>query len=156
MIPQGSHRIRNGGERRTDIDDPLIVFCGNMRNSLIRQFMLSIPKTYDEAAYLDGAGRFQIFWKIMLPMTKPAIIVAAVLWFLRSWNDFFYPFIFLSTWEKMTLPVGLTVLAGLGTRANPVSVMLAGVTLSLIPPVLIFIFGQKYLVEGTALSGIKG
>jgi multiple sugar transport system permease protein len=123
---------------------------------LVRQFMLSIPKSYDEAAYLDGAGRFRIFWEIIVPMTKPAIIVAAVMWFLRSWNDFFYPFIFLTSWEKMTLPVGLTVLAGLESRANPVSVMLAGVTLSLIVPVLIFIFGQKYLVQGTALSGIKG
>ncbi|MCP4403179.1 MAG: carbohydrate ABC transporter permease [bacterium] len=123
---------------------------------LVRQFMLSIPKTLDEAAYLDGAGRFRIFWEIMIPMVKPATIVSSVLWFLKSWNDFFYPFIFLSTWEKMTLPVGLTVLAGIESRANPVSVVLAGVTLSLIAPVMIFIFGQKYLVQGSALSGLKG
>jgi len=123
---------------------------------LVRQFMAVIPKSYDEAAYMDGASRYRIFWSVIVPMARPAIVVASVIWFVRVWNEFFYPLVFISTWEKMTLPLGLTVLSGYGNVMHPVSVVLAGITLSIIPPVLFYLAGQRYLVQGTSLAGIKG
>jgi multiple sugar transport system permease protein len=111
---------------------------------LIRQFMRAIPKSYDEAAYMDGAGYFRIFRSVI-----------AVMSFINTWNDFFRPLIFLNTYELMTLPLGLTILSGFMGNGN-VSVILAGVTLSIIPPLLFYIAGQRYLVEGMAMVGVKG
>ncbi|MCP4397484.1 MAG: carbohydrate ABC transporter permease [bacterium] len=122
---------------------------------LLRQYMLTIPKSYDEAAHLDGAGRFAVFRAIILPMVKPAIIVVAVSHFLLIWNDFFKPLIFITSYEKMTLPLGLYTLKGYMGNGS-ISVILAGVIVSIIPPTLIFIFGQQYLVEGARIGGIKG
>jgi multiple sugar transport system permease protein len=121
---------------------------------LVRQFMMTIPKSYDEAAKIDGAGRFRVFWSIILPMSVPSVAVVAVMSFVTSWNNFFAPLIYLSTWNKMTLPLGLMVLEGFKGTGS-VSVILAGVVISFIPPILIFIFGQKYLLQGTTLSGLK-
>jgi multiple sugar transport system permease protein len=121
---------------------------------LIRQMMLTIPASYDEAAYLDGANRFWVFFKVILPMVFPAVSVTSVLLFVSNWNDFFRPLIFLNTHEKMTLPLGMTVLTGLYGQGN-LSAVMAGVTLSLIVPLLIYIFGQKYLIEGMSIGGLK-
>lgn len=121
---------------------------------LIRQMMMTIPKSYDEAAYMDGANRMWVFLKVVLPMSFPAVSVTSVLLFIANWNDFFRPLIFLNTYEKMTLPLGMTVLTGAYGAGN-LSAILAGVTLSLIPPLLLYVFGQKYLVEGISLGGLK-
>jgi len=121
---------------------------------LMRQFMLSIPKSYDEAAYIDGAGKFDVYLRVILPMSKPSVIVVALLSFISSWNDFFRPLIFLNTYEKMTLPLGLSVLQGYMGTGN-LSVILAGVILSLIPALLLYIFAQDYLMRGMILSGLK-
>ena len=121
---------------------------------LIRQFMLTIPNSYEEAAFMDGASRWWIFLRVMLPMAKPAVVVSAVTWFVLNWNDFFRPLIFLTGWSKMTLPLGMTVLQGTFGTGN-LSAVLAGVTLSLIPAVVIYIFGQRYLVEGLTVGGLK-
>jgi multiple sugar transport system permease protein len=121
---------------------------------LIRQMMLTIPYSYDEAAYMDGANRMWVFLKVVLPMSMPAVSVTSVLLFIANWNDFFRPLIFLNTYEKMTLPLGMTVLTGQFGQGN-LSAILAGVTLSLIPPLLLYIFGQKYLVEGITVGGLK-
>jgi multiple sugar transport system permease protein len=121
---------------------------------LIRQMMMTIPYSYDEAAYMDGANRAWVFLKVILPMSFPAVSVTSVLLFIANWNDFFRPLIFLNTYEKMTLPLGMTVLSGEFGQGN-LSAILAGVTLSLIPPLLLYIFGQKYLVEGITVGGLK-
>jgi multiple sugar transport system permease protein len=121
---------------------------------LIRQMMMTIPYSYDEAAYMDGANRMWVFLKVILPMSFPAVSVTSVLLFIGNWNDFFRPLIFLNTYEKMTLPLGMTVLTGEFGQGN-LSAILAGVTLSLIPPLLLYIFGQKYLVEGITVGGLK-
>jgi multiple sugar transport system permease protein len=121
---------------------------------LIRQMMLTIPYSYDEAAYMDGANRMWVFLKVVLPMSMPAVSVTSVLLFIANWNDFFRPLIFLNTYEKMTLPLGMTVLTGQFGQGN-LSAILAGVTLSLIPPLLLYMFGQKYLVEGITVGGLK-
>lgn len=122
---------------------------------LIRQFMLSIPKDYDEAAFMDGANRFTVYWRILVPMVKSPIIVAAMIHLLAVWNDFFRPLIFINTFEKMTLPLGIYALNGF-MGAGSLSVILAGVVLSIIPPIVFYIFGQRYLMIGLRTSGIKG
>ncbi|XID93898.1 carbohydrate ABC transporter permease [Paenibacillaceae bacterium WGS1546] len=122
---------------------------------ILRQFMTGIPKSYDEAARIDGAGYWRIFWSIILPMSKPALIVAGMLSFIATWNDFFRPLIFINTFEKMTIPLGLTALSGFMRNAS-ISIILAGVIVSLIVPLVLFAVGQRYLIKGISLTGIKG
>jgi multiple sugar transport system permease protein len=121
---------------------------------IIRQNMKSIPDSYEEAAFMDGANRWWVFRRVILPMALPAVAVSAVTWFVAVWNDFFRPLIFLNTWTKMTLPLGMTVLNSTYARSN-LSAILAGVTLSLVPALLLYIFGQRYLVEGLTVGGVK-
>ncbi|NBI91154.1 carbohydrate ABC transporter permease [Lachnospiraceae bacterium] len=120
----------------------------------VRQYMLTIPDSYEEAAYIDGAGRFRIYLRIFLPMSKSVIIMTSLLTFLASWNDFLNPLIFLSKYDRMTLPLGLKVLSGaMGTGS--VSVILAGVMLSIIIPTILYVFGQKYILQSVVMSGLK-
>lgn len=127
---------------------------GAMGIFLIRQFMMTIPRSYDEAAYIDGASKFYCYLHIIMPMTKPALIVIALQSFIGSWNDFYNPLIYLNTTSKMTLPLGLSALQSTLDTGNQ-SAILAGIILSLIPPLLFFLFGQRYLIEGINLGGIK-
>ena len=121
---------------------------------LLRQFMLTIPRSYDEAAYMDGATRVQCYGRIIVPMTKPAMMVMAMQTFVATWNDFYGPLIYINSVEKMTLPLGLTQLNGvLGTGTK--AAVIAGVVLSLIPPLLFYCFGQRYLIEGISIGGLK-
>ena len=122
---------------------------------LLRQYMLTLPKSYDEAAFLDGAGYFRIFRTIMLPMSMPTLVVIGVMHFIGVWNDFFKPLIFINTYEKMTLPLGMTILKGFMGNGN-LSVILAGVMISVIPPLIFYVIGQRKLIEGMAMVGIKG
>lgn len=120
----------------------------------VRQHMMTIPASYEEAAYIDGANRLTIYLTIFLPMSKSVIIMTSLLTFLASWNDFINPLIFISKYDRMTLPLGIRTLSGaMGTGS--VSVVLAGVTMSLIVPTLIYLFGQKHIMQGAVLSGLK-
>jgi multiple sugar transport system permease protein len=122
---------------------------------LLRQFFLTIPIELEEAAKIDGATPLQTFVRVILPLGAPGLSVLAILSFNSHWNEFFRPLIFLSSWENFTVPLGLVALRGyMGTAS--VSVVLAGVIISLLPVVLVFILAQRYLIEGIALTGIKG
>jgi multiple sugar transport system permease protein len=122
---------------------------------LLRQHFMTLPKEYEEAAMIDGAGQWRIFREIYLPLAAPSLAILAILAFNTHWNEFFRPLIFLSSPEKFTLPLGLVSLAGfMGTGS--ISVVLAGVVLSLLPVLVIYIFGQRYLIEGIARGGVKG
>jgi len=121
---------------------------------LMRQFMMTIPKSYEESAEIDGCNRLRIFLHVILPMCKPVMILAGLQVFIGSWNNFIGPLIYLRSWDSMTLPIGLYALRGYMGTGN-VSEILAGITVSLVAPVLLFIFGQKHLVEGIALTGVK-
>jgi multiple sugar transport system permease protein len=121
---------------------------------LVRQFMMTIPMSYEEAAEIDGSGRLGIYLRIMVPMSKPVIMLAALQVFIGSWNNFMGPLIYLSDWDRMTLPIGLRILQGYMGAGN-VSEILAGVTVSLVMPIIFYLFGQRYLIEGIALTGIK-
>lgn len=121
---------------------------------LIRQMMMTISPSYEEAAFIDGAGRARGYWNVILPMSVPVIAMPSVMTFIANWNDFFRPLIFLNTAERMTLPIGMTVLNGQFGNGN-LSAILAGVTITLVVPALFYVFGQKYLIEGIAGGGLK-
>lgn len=121
---------------------------------MLRQSMLAIPKSYDEAAYIDGATRFQCYFKIILPMTKPTMMVMAMQTFINTWNDFYSALIYINDIDKMTLPLGLVQLNGYMDTGNKATVI-AGVVISLIPSFVMYCFGQKYLIEGISIGGIK-
>ena len=122
---------------------------------LLRQFFLSIPTELEDAAKMDGAGPFRIFWHIFLPLGAPGIAVMAILAFNGLWNDFFRPFIFLFSQDNYTLPLGIVNLRG-PLNTGELSIVLAGVMMSLIPMIIIVVFMQRYLIEGIILTGTKG
>jgi len=137
---------------------PLVVpafFGGGAFNIfLLRQFFMTIPFELDEAAIIDGASWFTIFWRIMLPLTKPALATVAVLNFVSVWTDFFGPLLYLNSLEKMTLAVGLSFLRG--QHYSLLTLMMAGSMYATIPMLVIFFLAQRYFVEGIVLTGLKG
>jgi multiple sugar transport system permease protein len=139
-----------------DTHFPLIVppiVANTFGTFLLRQFFMTIPKEYDEAALVDGASHFRIFVSIILPLSKPALATLAVLTFVNVWNDFFGPLVYLSDVNKFTVPVGLAFFQTQdSTQYGP---LMAGATLAIIPTVLVFVFAQKYFTRGISMSGIK-
>lgn len=122
---------------------------------LLRQFFLTIPVELEEAAKIDGASPWQTFLNVILPLGAPGLSVLAILSFNTHWNEFFRPLIFLNSWEHFTVPLGLVTLRGyMGTGS--VAVVVAGVAIALVPVLILFILAQRYLIEGIALTGIKG
>ncbi len=122
---------------------------------LVRQFMDGIPKDYDEAAQIDGAGDLTIFLKIILPLIKPVLLVVALFSFTGSWNDFLWPSIIFSDVNSMPLTAGLQLLQGT-YAAHPTSLM-AGAFIAIIPTFLLYLFAQKYFLQSMSLSsGVKG
>lgn len=121
---------------------------------LLRQFFKGIPKEMEEAAIVDGAGRWTIYMRIMLPLIKPALSALGIFTFLGMWNNFFYPLIFLNSPEKFTVPMMLNLYRGM--YATDWTLMMAGASIALIPVLLVYIIGQRYIIEGVTLSGIKG
>ncbi len=120
---------------------------------LLRQFFLGIPRDLDDAARIDGAGPFQIYTRIMLPLSKSAMVVVALFTFLNCWNDFFGPIIYLNTKEKFTLAVGLLQFRGdYSTKWN---LLMAASTIVVAPCIGIYLVGQKQLIEGISLTGMK-
>ncbi|HJC56771.1 MAG TPA: carbohydrate ABC transporter permease [Candidatus Eisenbergiella intestinipullorum] len=120
---------------------------------LLRQFFLGIPTELDDAAKIDGARSMQIFFRIILPLSKSAVVVVALFTFLNCWNDFFGPIIYLNSKENFTIAIGLLQFRGdYGTKWN---LLMAASTLAVAPCILVYLFGQKYLVEGIALTGMK-
>lgn len=121
---------------------------------LLRQFFATVPRELEEAALIDGAGRFRIYWQIMLPLARPALATLAVLTFMAHWNDLIGPVIYLSGTDKMTLTVGLAALQG-GDLAARIDLVMAGAIVSIIPIVILFIIAQRFFVQGIAAGGIK-
>ena len=121
---------------------------------LIRQFMRTIPKSLDEAALVDGAGYFYIFTRVILPLSKSAVIVGALFQFLGVWNDFLGPLIYINKESKFTLALGLQQFIGYYTAQW--ELLMAAATMVLVPPILLFMLGQNYFVKGIAVSGLKG
>ena len=121
---------------------------------LLRQFFMSLPKEFEEAAIVDGCGRFRIFGQIMLPLVKPGIVALAIFTIKFAWNDFMWPLIVNTSMEKMTLGPALSTLQGQYTTEYPMQ--MAGAVLAVVPLIVIFFLFQKQFIEGVAQSGIKG
>ena len=120
----------------------------------MRQFFSTIPLALEESARIDGAGPWRTFVSIVLPNARPAIVTLALISFLANWNDFIFPLYVLFSADRLTLPVGLTKLQGAYTIDYPV--IMAGAAMASIPVLLLYIFVQRYVIEGVASSGIKG
>ncbi|SDZ30778.1 carbohydrate ABC transporter permease [Herbiconiux ginsengi] len=120
---------------------------------LLRQAMNQVPFELDEAATLDGAGHFRIFWTIMLPNIRPAIATLVVFAFMGSWNSFLWPLVVLRSPELQTLPIALAGLQGQYTTQW--DIVMAGSVVSIIPMLALYLFAQKYVIQGVANSGIK-
>jgi multiple sugar transport system permease protein len=122
---------------------------------LLRQYFMQIPPDFEEAAMMDGANQWQIFTRIYFPLASPGLAILAVLTFNGKWNDYFTPLIFMNTAERFPITLGIVDLQGyMGTGS--ISVVLAGIVLSTIPVIIIYIFGQRYLLEGLMVGGVKG
>lgn len=121
---------------------------------LMRQYFMQMPRELGEAARIDGAGHFGVFWHVYSRMAGPAIATLAILNFSGYWAEYYRPLIFLNDQSTFTLPLGLVGLQGnLGTGS--ISVVLAGVVLTLIPSVLLFIFAQRYFIEGVTAGSFR-
>lgn len=121
---------------------------------IMRQFADSIPDDLLEAARLDGAGEFRIFFGIFLPLLGPAVATVAIITFLNSWNYFLWPLIVAQSQETYTLPVGLSI-ASQAANSTDYGLLLAGAVVVLLPVLLLFLFLQKYFVRGIAVTGLK-
>jgi multiple sugar transport system permease protein len=120
----------------------------------MRQFFVSLPLELEEAALIDGTNRFQIFTKIILPLAKPAMATLALLAFLTNWNDFLWPVYVLFSPEVQSLPAGLSTLQ----TANAVryDLLMAGAVIASVPVLILFVFLQRFIIEGVSRSGVKG
>jgi multiple sugar transport system permease protein len=122
---------------------------------LMRQFFLGIPKEIEEAALIDGASRATILWKVMVPLARPAIATLATFGFLYAWNSFFWPLVIINSGNPDNGLLTLT-LATLGGRSSTdTNLVFAGAVLAMTPPILVFLFAQRYFVENSASSGLK-
>jgi multiple sugar transport system permease protein len=121
---------------------------------LLRQFFQGIPRDLEEAARLDGCGTLEILWRIILPLSRSALAALAILVGSATWNDYFWPSIYLTNRSQMTLPVGLITLQGLYKQGSPV-VMFAAIAMTVVPLLLIFIFAQRAMTESLTMTGFK-
>jgi len=121
---------------------------------LLRQFMLSIPASLDEAAEIDGASKWRLFWDVILPLSRPGLITLTIFTFMGTYNSFFWPLVMIKSEAKYTLPIGLMFFDS--TRGQSTHLLMAAVTMSVVPMILIFVLLQKYLVKGIQLGAVKG
>lgn len=121
---------------------------------LMRQFMLSQPRALEEAALMDGAGYFKIFWRISLPQLRPALSALGIITFTQTWNYYFQARVLLGRETSMTLPVAMDVLRGF-LGSGSLSLVMAAMSMSILPVVLLFLVAQKFVIEGITMSGLK-
>ncbi|NLG85063.1 MAG: carbohydrate ABC transporter permease, partial [Firmicutes bacterium] len=141
----------------TDTFWPLILpqlFAGPLNVFLLRQFFMTIPLELDDAARIDGCGPWGIFWRILLPLSKPVFGIVAVFTFMREWRDFMGPLIYLSSEKNYTLALGLNAFQH--QYFIEWNYLMAASVVVMIPPVLVFFLAQRYFIQGIVFSGIKG
>ncbi len=121
---------------------------------MMRQFFLTIPKEIEESAKIDGANNFIIYFKIFLPLSKPALASLGTFAFIWSWNNFMWPLIILNSLKKMTLPVGISMFQSMySTQYN---LLMAAAVLAIVPVIVVYLFVQRFFKKGIATSGLKG
>lgn len=121
---------------------------------LLRQSFVSIPESISEAARIDGCGHFKIYSQIIMPLSKPALASMMLFSFVGSWNDYMGPYIFISSMEKQMLSVGVKLFAA--GQIQDYGMQMAAATVVLLPIIVVFLFTQKFFIEGVASSGVKG
>ena len=121
---------------------------------LLRQFMMTIPSSLDEAAEVDGASKWRIFWDVILPLSRPGLIVLSIFTFMGTYNSFFWPLVMMRTQAKYTLPIGLLWFDS--SQVTETHLLMAAITMSVLPLIILFIILQKYLVKGIQLGAVKG
>jgi len=131
-------------------------FCASAFNVfLLRQFFRTIPKDLSEAARIDGCSELRIFWQIILPLCRPALVVVALFTFMGTWNDFLGPLIYLTDEHDFTLALGLRAMQTTGTGGIEWNYMMAASTLVILPVIALFLVAQRSFIEGIALTGSK-
>lgn len=139
----------------TDTFWPLIIpaWCGGgtFNVFMLRSFMMGIPRSYDEAARMDGAGHLYILYKILVPLVRPALVTISLFTIMGTWNDYFYPMMYLQSEKKYTLVLGIVQFQGAYNSQWNLAMAVSAIVI--IPVILVFFFGQKYFIEGASLQG---
>ncbi len=123
---------------------------------LLYQFMKGIPVDLEDAARIDGCGIFRIYWSVILPLLRPSLAAIGIFTFMGSWNDFMGPLIYINDQRLFPLSLGLYALSAQNTGAGSMGLMMAGSLLMTLPVVIIFLFAQRYFIQGVTLTGMKG
>lgn len=121
---------------------------------LMRQFMMNIPKALDEAAEIDGASKWQLYWEVILPLSRPAIVTLTIFSFMGNYRSMFWPLVMTKTPHRYTLPIGMLYFDS--SQGQQTNYLMAAVAMSVIPMIVVFIFLQKQLVKGIMLGSVKG
>jgi multiple sugar transport system permease protein len=129
------------------------LFAGAFEVFLLRQFLLGIPTDLEDAAKIDGCGYFTIYWRVMLPLVKPALAALAIMHFLAVWNDFLNPLIYVSSPERMTGTYALRLFHS--ANNNEWALLLAAATMWTLPVIALFFAAQRAFIEGVTLTGMK-
>jgi len=152
----GNNLMGQGGAGLLNTYPALIIphVAGAFYIFMMRQFMSTLPSELSDAARIDGASEFGIFWRIMLPLSGPALTTMGLFAFANSWNSFLWPLVVTNTESMRTVQLGLAVFRGI--YFTQTTLFMAGTTITTLPVLILFLFGQRYFVRGIALSGIKG
>jgi multiple sugar transport system permease protein len=153
MIPQYI-MMQNAGLVNTHLSIILLQAFGAFGVFLMRQYYMSIPDELSEAARIDGLNEYRIWWRIILPLTKPALASLALLTFVSTWNDYMGPFIYFTSNDLWTVQLGLR--SFVGQFDAEYAMIMTGSVISVIPIVIVFLLGQRFFIQGIATSGMKG
>ncbi len=135
---------------------PLIVptfFGGPWLTFLVRQFLLTLPRDLDDAARIDGCSSWGVYWRIIMPMAKPAVLIVIIFTFNNVWNEFLLPLIYLQSSAHFTLALGLRMFQG--EASTSWNLLMAASLLTMLPVLLLFFFSQKYFIQGIVFTGVK-
>jgi multiple sugar transport system permease protein len=121
---------------------------------MLRQFMRSVPPALDEAAEIDGASKWQVFWDVVMPLSRPALITLSIFTFMGSYGSFFWPLVMVKSEYLRTLPIGMMYFDSEYKKAT--NLLMAASVMNVIPLVILFVIGQRYFVKGIMLGGVKG
>jgi multiple sugar transport system permease protein len=131
------------------------LFGGAFATFLLRQYFRAIPLDLEDAARIDGCSSFGIYWRIFLPLSKPALATISLFTFMWTWNDLISPVVYLQSREKFTLTIGLAYLRGRAIQMTPWDQVFAGAVLTTLPLIILFVAAQRYFVQGLLMSGLK-
>lgn len=138
---------------------PLIIpasLCNISNTFFLRQYMTGLPTAYLDAAKIDGCSYFGTYWRIFLPLSKPAVITNAIMLFMSTWNDYMGPMIFTHSEERQTIQVAIAMMSSHYEQQTDIPLVMAASLIALLPVLILFITCQKYFVESVAITGVKG